>query len=32
MKERKCGKMSPSEIPVEGLTHLNLAFAFIEPG
>jgi hypothetical protein len=24
--------MDPSQIPVEGLTHLNLAFGFIQPG
>jgi chitinase len=27
-----CGKMDPSQIPVEGLTHLNYAFAYVNPG
>ncbi|KAI4763235.1 glycoside hydrolase [Aureobasidium sp. EXF-3400] len=27
-----CGKMDPSEIPVEALTHLNYAFAYVNPG
>ncbi|KAF2460036.1 hypothetical protein BDY21DRAFT_361899 [Lineolata rhizophorae] len=29
---RECHQMSPQGIPIDGLTHVNFAFAFIEPG
>ena len=29
---RKCHTMAPKGIPVDGLTHVNFAFAYIEPG
>lgn len=29
---RECHPMTPSGIPVDGLTHVNFAFAYIEPG
>ncbi|KAF2741656.1 glycoside hydrolase family 18 protein [Sporormia fimetaria CBS 119925] len=28
---KACGNMEPEDIPVEGLTHLNFAFAYITP-
>ncbi|KAA8895207.1 hypothetical protein FN846DRAFT_348546 [Sphaerosporella brunnea] len=29
--KKGCGTMKPSEIPADGLTHLNFAFAYIKP-
>ncbi|KAL2859873.1 uncharacterized protein BJX67DRAFT_338240 [Aspergillus lucknowensis] len=28
---RKCQKFTPQQIPISGLTHINFAFAFVEP-
>ncbi|PIG87825.1 hypothetical protein AARAC_011883 [Aspergillus arachidicola] len=31
MERKECHKFPPSAIPVDGLTHVNFAFAFIDP-